>query len=299
MNKNNPFYQGLSRTLCCILMWVVCYSNSANAYVITTEPGDNAPMPAGTHLGVLYYQHAERGRLKVNGDEAPVDFGLNSDIVLARYVKWMTLGNFLVTPQVILPWGHLKLTGDNTDAVSAFGDPFIGSNIWLYNNAEKERYFSLGGYIGIPLGSYDATKGSMNVGENRWKGVFEVNYVHALVPKKLYGEITLERDWFGENNDYLGGTLKQSPVFEVQTHLRYVLNPSNQVGLTFIQTFGGESQFNGEDQNDALNTKRYLVTFSHFLDPRTQLQTQIGQDLEVRNGPEEDLRINLRLAYLF
>jgi hypothetical protein len=25
-------------------MWVVCYSNSANAYVITTEPGDNAPM---------------------------------------------------------------------------------------------------------------------------------------------------------------------------------------------------------------------------------------------------------------
>lgn len=299
MNRGNRHYKSVSRTLYCALGLMLWYSSHANAYVITTEPGDNAPLPAGTNLGVLYYQHAERDKVMVDGHEAPVDFGLNSDIVLARFVKWMNLGDFLVTPQVIVPWGHLKLSGDNQGSESAFGDPFVGSNIWLYNDAEKERYFSVGGYVGIPLGSYDGDQGSMNIGENRWKGVVEINYVHALLPRTLYGEITLERDWFSKNDDFLGGTLKQSAVFEVQTHLRYVLNPTNQLGLTYIHTTGGEYEFNDQAQNDSLNTSRYLVTWSHFLNQSTQLQTQFGQDLEVRNGPQENLRLNLRLAHLF
>ncbi|WP_249674410.1 transporter [Pseudomonas abieticivorans] len=283
----------------CGLAASLLYGGVANAYVITTEPGDNAPLPEGTDLGVLYYQHAQRNKLMVDGHKAAADVTLDSDVVLARYVKWTSLAGFLVTPQIIVPWGHLKMGGDNQASESAFGDPFIGSNVWLYNDFEKERYFSVGGYIGIPVGHYDGDQGAMNIGENRWKGILEVNYVHALIAHKLYGEITLERDWFGENDDYQGGTLKQSAVFEVQTHLRYVVNASNQVGLTYIHTTGGENRYDDLAQNDSLNTSRYLMTWSHFLTPKTQLQTQAGQDLEVRNGLKENLRLNLRLAHLF
>lgn len=274
-------------------------ATSANAYLVTTEPGDSATLPTGTNLGVLYYQHAERDRVMVDGHKAEGDFRLDSDIVLARYVKWTTLAGFLVTPQVIVPWGHLKMGGDSHSSESDFGDPFVGGNIWFLNDTVNERYFSLGTYIGVPIGSYDADKGAMNIGENRWKGAFEINYVQALIPHRLYGEMTLERDWFGKNDDYLGATLKQDPIFEVQAHLRYVLNPTNQVGLTYIHTTGGENRLDGQALDDDLNTDRYLVTWAHSFTPRIHLQTQAGQDLNVNNGPKENLRVNLRLACLF
>lgn len=294
--KRGRFALGLKHALTTLC---IGYGTVASAYVITTEPGDSAPLPEGTDLGVLYYQHAERNTLKVDGHDVPGDFRLNSDIALARYVKWTSLGGFLVTPQVILPYGHLKMSGDSHASESNFGDPIIGSNIWLLNDAVNERYFSLGGYIGLPLGSYDGEKGSMNIGENRWKGVFEVNYVQAIIPRTLYGEITLEHDEFGKNDDFAGRTLRQDSVFEVQTHLRYVFSPTDQFGVSYFHTTGGENHLGGVSLDDSLNTKRYLLTWSHFLTPKTQLQTQTGQDLDVRNGPQENLRVNVRLAHIF
>lgn len=288
--------RGLKRAVATLLMG---FATGASAGMITTDPGDSAPLPEGTDLGVLYYQHAERNTLKVNHHDVPGDFRLNSDIALARYVKWTSLGGFLVTPQVILPYGHLKMSGDSQASESNFGDPIIGSNIWLLNDAVNERYFSLGGYISLPLGSYDDEKGSMNIGENRWKGAFEVNYVQAIIPHTLYGEITLEHDEFGKNEDFFGRTLRQDSVFEVQTHLRYVFGPTDQFGVSFFHTTGGENHLDGVGLDDSLNTKRYLLTWAHFLTPKTQLQAQTGRDLDVRNGPQENLRVNLRLAHIF
>jgi hypothetical protein len=288
--------RGLKRAVATLLMG---FATGASAGMITTDPGDSAPLPEGTDLGVLYYQHAERNTLKVNHHDVPGDFRLNSDIALARYVKWTSLGGFLVTPQVILPYGHLKMSGDSQASESNFGDPIIGSNIWLLNDAVNERYFSLGGYISLPLGSYDDEKGSMNIGENRWKGAFEVNYVQAIIPHTLYGEITLEHDEFGKNDDFFGRTLRQDSVFEVQTHLRYVFGPTDQFGVSFFHTTGGENHLDGVGLDDSLNTKRYLLTWAHFLIPKTQLQAQTGRDLDVRNGPQENLRVNLRLAHIF
>lgn len=296
VQRHGCLAQGLKRAAATLL---IGYNAGASAGVVTTEPGDSVPLPEGTNLGLLYYQHAERNTLKKDGHAAPGDFRLTSDIALARFVKWTSLGGFLVTPQVILPSGHLKMRGDTHAAQSSFGDPIIGSNIWLLNDAVNERYFSLGGYIGLPLGSYDSEKGSMNIGENRWKGVLEVNYVQALIPGTLYGEMTLEHDEFGNNDDFAGRTLRQDSVFEVQTHLRYVFNPTNQFGLSFFHTTGGENHLGGVGLDDSQNTQRYLLTWAHFLTPKTQLQTQTGRDLDVRNGPQEDLRVNVRLAHIF
>nr|WP_319526891.1 transporter [Pseudomonas laurentiana] len=284
------------QTLGCAAVLFACVANNVEANVITSEPGDNAPLPAGTDTAILYFQHAERNSVMEDNHKVSDGYNLKSDVFLARYVKWIDLNGILVTPQVIVPWGSLNLNGDRE---TGFGDPFIGSTTWLYNDPVKEHYFSVGTFIAMPLGEYDSDRGGMNMGENRWKGVLELNYVHALVPHKLYGEITLERDWYGKNDDYLNGTLKQAPAFEVQTHLRYVVNESNQVGLTYLRTTGGEHEFNGEDLGDGLNSSKYLVTWAHFFTPKTQIQTQLGQDIEVRNGPKENARVNIRLAHLF
>lgn len=80
----------------------------ASAAELSTDPGDMVALPAGTELGVFYYQHAERDKVNVDGHSVPTNFGLNSDIMVARYVEWMDVGGYTITPQIIVPFGRLK-----------------------------------------------------------------------------------------------------------------------------------------------------------------------------------------------
>lgn len=273
-------------------------STVVNAAVLSTDPGDYVPLPPGTELGLLYYQHAERNRIKADGHTVTHDFGLDSDIGIARFVHWTSLGGFTVTPQVILPFGHLDLSGAQSRSVTGAADPMVGSALWLVNDPKQERYLAIAGYVGMPLGSYDHDA-PVNLGENRWKAILHLAYVQALIPKTLYGEITLEQDTFGKNDDYFGADLRQDNVYEVQTHLRYVFDPKNQFGVSWFHTTGGETQVGGVAQHDTLRTQRYLLTWQHFLQPNLQVQTQFGQDLDVVNGAPEKYRMNLRIAYGF
>lgn len=269
------------------------------AAMVPTEPGDYAPLPVGTELGLVYFQHADRDRVMHDGHTATKDFELDSNLLMMRYVHWTEIGGFVVTPQVIIPVADLKMSGQNDDRATGVGDPIFGSDLWLLNDPVKERYFSVAGYLSVPIGEYHAKDGAMNTGENRWKGAFHVSYVQALIPRTLYGEVTLEHDKIWDNDDFQGVTLKQADVFELQTHLRYVYSSTNQFGLSYHHTVGGENKVGGISQDDSLNSKKALVTWSHFLNPRTQFETQVGREFEVRNGPQENLRLNFRLAYAF
>ncbi len=281
-----------------LTMLALANSNAVEAAVLSTDPGDYVALPPGTELGLLYYQHAERNRIKVDGHTVTRDFGLDSDIGIARFVHWTTLGGFTVTPQVILPFGHLDLGGGRDYSVGGAADPMVGSALWLVNDPKQERYLAIAGYVGMPLGSYDHDA-PVNLGENRWKGMVHLAYVQALLPGTLYAELTLEHDTFGNNDDFFGQTLRQDDVFEVQTHLRYVFNQQNQFGVSWFHTTGGETHVGGVAQNDTTRTQRYLLTWQHFLQPTLQIQTQFGQDLDVVNGAQEKYRVNLRIAHAF
>lgn len=274
-------------------------TSSVQAAVLDTDPGDYVPLPVGTELGLIYYQHTERDRVKADGNTLTKDFGLDSDIGIFRYVHWTEVAGFTITPQIILPMGHVKLSGLQTESTTGIADPIIGSALWLLNDKEKERYFSVSAYMGIPIGSYSENKAAINLGENRWKGIFHAAYVQAIVPKKLYGEMTLEQDVFGKNNDFAGNTLHQESVFEVQAHLRYVLDPKNTFGVSYYHEIGGKTKIDGVSQDDELKTDSLLFSWQRMIQPTWQLQTQIGKDLYVQNGPQENLRLNFRLAHLF
>ena len=291
--------RSVPRTLKVIAASVLLHTATSQAAVLSTDPGDFVPLPQGTELGLLYYHHAERNKIKADGHTVTRDFGLDSDIGIARFIHWTGLGGFTVTPQIIVPFGHLDMGGSQDVSATGVADPIIGSALWLLNDPQKERYLAVAGYAGIPIGTYDEDKGFVNLGENRWKGIIHLAYVQALIPHTLYGEVTLENDTFGENDDFVGATMRQDDVFEVQAHLRYVVNQSNQLAVSYYHTTGGEHDIDGVDQNDSLNTKRYLVTWQHFIQPTLQIQTQFGQDLDVENGPQEKYRVNLRISHAF
>lgn len=277
-------------------------SLAAGAAEVATDPGDYAALPAGTNLAAVYYQHAENNAFYTQGNKAPGPYKLVTDIGLARFVAYRKIGDYVIDPTLVIPFGKVNLKTDfgplSAGSSSGVGDPLMGSTIWLLNNQEQQKWFGVSGFFTLPIGNYDAAKGPVNLGENRWKGIFQAAYVTAL-GKHFMLDLTGEYAIYGDNNNYFGMTRKQDATYGLQTHLRYMFSPVTYVGVSFFQDFGGETRLNGVSQNDRLKRNRFLVNFATFVGPRTQLLLEAGQTLDMENGPKEASRINIRVATLF
>ncbi|WP_304639684.1 transporter [Pseudomonas sp.] len=285
-----------------LLLSTGLFSGMAQSVEIATDPGDYTPLPAGASLGILYGQYATRDRVYADGDRVPMDAGLDTTIGLARYVHYVDVGGVIVNPQVILPFGEVELTEPfgplKPMSGSGVGDPIVGATAWFLNDSEAQQWFGLSAFVSVPLGRYDAARGPVNVGENRWKGIFHAAYVKHLTDKvamDLIGEYSI----YGDNDDFLGLRRKQDDAQSIQGHLRYMLQGQSHVALSYYHSFGGETILGGMDQDDKANSNRWLATYATFLAPTTQLQIQAGRDIRVENGFKEDARINLRLLKVF
>ncbi|NMG32907.1 transporter [Azoarcus sp. TTM-91] len=277
-------------------------AGGAGAAEIATDPGDYAALPPGTDLGILYLQHTERDAYYAGGDKLPGRFRLETDIGLLRWVHYARLGDYVIDPQLILPFGTVRLktpfAGLSSTSASGVGDPLVGGTLWLVNQAEEKRWLGLSAFVSIPVGSYDDDKGPVNVGENRWKGIFQAGYVTAL-PANFMLDLIGEYAVYGENDDFLGMKRKQDPSYGLQAHLRYLFSPSTHAAVSYYRDYGGETKLDGVRQDDRLRNDRWLLTFATFVAPTVQLQAQYGQALRVENGARESSRFNLRLLKVF
>jgi hypothetical protein len=278
------------------------FSSAGGAAEITTDPGDYAPLPPGTKIGLLYYQHAERNSYYVNGDKMPVPFELVTDIGLARYVNYTKLGDMTANWQFVIPFGKVDLRTPfgplAEQSASGVGDPLVGVVLWPMNNPEQQRSLAVSAFASVPVGKYDSAKGPVNLGENRWKGIFQTGYNMALT-KSVWFDVVAEYAVYGENDDFLGLTRKQDASYGFQTHLRYVVSPGTHLGLSYYRDFGGESELNGVAQHDRMNNSRWQATVASFVTPTVQLQLQAGKSLETHNGARESDRINVRVVKVF
>ena len=83
------------------------------ARALEVTAGDYEVYPAGVNIGLLYYQHADRSDLYVNGTKVSSDFKLKSHIGLLRYIRPMKLTDTATLDiNLILPFGKLKTGGD-------------------------------------------------------------------------------------------------------------------------------------------------------------------------------------------
>jgi hypothetical protein len=80
---------------------------------------------------------------------------------------------------------------------------------------------------------------------------------------------------------------------------RYMPDPTLALGLGFGQSWGGETTVDGEKQDNRTQTTNVRLTATQFVTPRDQVQIQLGRDLRVENGAEENFRLNLRYARVF
>jgi len=276
---------------------------SPAAQAIDVDAGDYTALPAGTNLLLVYGQHATRDKLYSQGNQVPINAGLDSTVGILRGVHFMDIGGYIVDPQFLLPFGKLKGKNDTAGlgSESGVGDLLLAATVWLTKPGAK-THFGITPFVSVPVGDYDRNK-ALNLGENRWKFILGAGYITEIAPGwnlDIVGDFTI----FGKNddvNDGLGGvtTLKQKPLYELQTHLRYQLSPTLDLRGGLFHTFGGETKVGGVNQDNRTATTKFNVGTAWFAAPTVQLLATWGRDIKAREGFKIDNELHLRLLKIF
>lgn len=281
------------------LMAIACAPLAAHA--IDVDHADFVPAPAGTTVGLIYAQHAERNALYANGQRTTGEPRLASDVGIARLVHYMSVGGLTVAPQVLVPFGKLNAGRDISalGETSGVGDIILASPVWVINDASTQTYLGISPYLFLPTGSYSSGR-ALNLGENRWKANLQVGLAKGLGGKwsvDLTGDVMVH----GKNDNFgaAGATLKQDPLYQGQAYLRYQLAPTATAFVGLSQTWGGKTRVNGVLNDDEARQRKFSVGGSYFVGPKTQLLMSVGRDLRVENGFKENARLNLRLLQVF
>jgi len=274
---------------------------SPPAYAVDVDAGDYTALPDGTNLAILYYQHASRDALYVDGDKAPIDAGLDSDVGILRGVHYMDVGGYIVDPQFLLPFGRLEGQDDLSALGDAdgLGDLILAATVWVVNDPARKTYFGITPFLFLPTGNYDNNDG-LSLGENRWKFALQAGYITEIAPKVLV-DLVADVTFYGDNDDFGPGsaTLEQDPSFQFQGFLRYQMSDAWDLRAGLSHVTGGKTQINGVSQDDRLETTKMTLGTAVFVTPSVQFIANYGRDLNVRSGLREDNRFNFRLLKAF
>lgn len=287
--------------LCKIAFLTASLVFEPSAHALDVEPDAMDMFPAGTSAALLYLQHADRNAVYVDGKKQSGSPKLTSDLALFRMVHTIGLAEDATWDlNAIMPVGRLRPGGDSAmlGEAAGIGSVMVGGPFKFRVNQGKDIAL-IGPYVQLPTGAYDHSH-SLNLGENRWGGLVMVGYVKQLSSMwklNLLGDMQV----FGDNTNYgpNGATLSQKPLYSLQAALRYALTPSTEIALGGGWLTGGSTNIDGKNQNDKLSTVYGRVTLTHFTKTHFVTQLQLGRDLKVSSGFRENLRVNVRIGYVF
>ena len=271
------------------------------AFAVSVDAGDYDHAPAGTHLGLLYYQYSSGEALYAGGRRIDDTARVRAQVGIVRAVKYVDIGGVTVAPQVLLPFGSVQTAGtlNSASVRNGMGDLILASTVFLYKD-DHRRVLGVTPWLWLPTGQYSRSRTLNPFGENRWKFALQVAGVMPLgqaFTLDLVGDV----QYYGNNRDFgpTRRTLSQQHSWDLQSHLRYHLSPATALSLSISQFTGGETKIDGTSQNDRQRRSRASIGASHFLAPDFQILGSLGKDLSIENGVREDLRVNLRMLKVF
>ena len=255
----------MSRSQLYILLFAVLFlSPHARGQELT--PRAYWPAPKGTQVLTLGYVYTS-GDI-VPDPSLPVS-GVDSDIntLVVGYLR--TLDLFGRTANVILeqPYSDGDTEVQTTDGrglltrnYKGFGDfaATLSINLRGAPSMDREGFAELrrdprpilGASLKVvaPTGKYDDDR-VLNVGANRWAFKPELGYMVVLNPKWLL-EFEVGAWLFGDNDDFLGVTRKQDPIYAVEAHLVRRVSPGFWGSIDANYYRGGRSEVDGRKLND-------------------------------------------------
>ena len=244
--------------------------------------------------------------------------GADFDATLAMpgYARTFSLFDRSAMAAILLPMG--RISGDVTVAgktfnqsANGFGDPMLEFDINLLgppaqkNIPDTLRYepgFSVDLLtdLALPIGQYDSDK-PLNLGQNRWYGRLGAPVIWQLGPWIPGQRTTLEflpAVWlFGDNNDYLGKTMKTDPLFQLDMHLTRDFTEHFWGSLDGAWYYGGKASIDGVS-GEKLNAVGLGLTLGYQINDNLNLTA--GYKSTINDSAPGDLRMdNFMVSLVF
>lgn len=260
------------------------------------------PAPSGTNLFVTGYQYSEGDvltdpSLPIDGVESKVEF------LSLTYQRTFALFDRTTNLQLNVPyaWGSAQGFAEGefrsrdisslTDTrarlmINLAGAPAM--DVAEFQTLRKNPRTIVGAslLVSAPTGGYDPDK-LFNAGSNRWAIKPAIGIIYPLRPKLLL-EFEVGYWLYGDNDEFLGATRSQDPVFSTEFHVIKRIRPGFWAALDLNYYAGGSTDVGGVSRNDRQENSRIgatvLVPFKRQHAIRVAasvpLSTKIGGDFD-------------------
>jgi outer membrane putative beta-barrel porin/alpha-amylase len=288
-----------------IVMFCVSFSTMAQGdgprFYWKTLMGTNAIPVIGSSLG---------------GNSNPLDpshkvipgSDIEATMASAGYAKMLPVFKRSAMVSVLVPMGRLSsdvsINGlDYKSTARGFGDPLLQFDInvigpkAIMNIPDMLRYkphFSvdLVTSLALPIGSYDNTS-TINMGQNRFYGRVGAPVVWQIGPWVPGKRMTLEflpAIWlFGNNNDFVGKTMKTEPMYQLEAHLTRDFMERLWGSFDAISYSGGKATIDSVE-GSSLNNLGVGFTLGYQLNDNMQMNLSYSTTVNDKNP--EDLKMD-------
>jgi Putative MetA-pathway of phenol degradation len=187
-------------------------------------------------------------------------------------------------------------------SASGYGDPTIQLDVNLFGTSPLISTVDLLNYeptwtvdaavmLALPIGKYDSDK-LVNMGLNRWYGrlAFPIKYhFGTFAPGYMSSfELTPSVWMFGENDDFMGQTLENDPIWQVESHLTYDFTRTFFGSVDLLYRSGFQSEISGVEVGSELDIGNLGFTLNYQstdnLMMRTTYSSNVFGDDEVDNS---------------
>jgi hypothetical protein len=286
------------------------WASSAAAQELT--PRAYWPAPKGTNLVVLGYQYSS-GDI-ITDPTLPID-GVDSRINYAQvtYQRTLSLFDRSANIQVNLPytWGATEGTyeGDPVKrdlsgmsdmrfllSVNLRGAPSMDKAGFQVLRKNPKTIIGASILVQAPTGGYDEDK-LLNTGTNRWSVKPALGVIWPIYPTWLL-EFDVGVWFFGDNDEFLGVTREQDPIYSGEFHVVKRFKPGFWASLDMNYYRGGQTNVDGIDRGDLQRNSRIGATAVFPFKPRHAIRASYNTGISTNSGGDYDTYI-LNYAYVW
>jgi hypothetical protein len=271
------------------------------AFAIDLQPGEIKAPSGKFNAAQVSYLYVEKSDKYTHGTKTSNISNINQNAMLFRLGHACEINQMPAYIYAQSSYNHMENKNlpsniPNADS-NGIGDTTFAFALWPYANREKDEYLGVAGYVSLPTGDYDKNR-AINSGLNIFQTALQAGYQTKL-SNNINWMTALDTILSSDNNQYLGNNkLEKNLIYNFQTGLQYVFNPTYSMSAGYFYTIGGESTVNGQDMGDINKIHRYQLTGQANY-PFGRLTVQYGSELANENSFIEDHRLVTRYSFRF
>ncbi|MCB1654706.1 MAG: transporter [Pseudomonadales bacterium] len=244
----------------------------------------------------------------------PIDgLSLNADVYIMRYARSFAVDGRNSAIQILQPYADISASFDDARFFSGtkhnggmgdtqvvlvhniFGGPALSKE--EFARWKPETFLTGALWITTPTGDYDKNK-VINIGANRWVFKPEIGFGTPFGPTWL--EVNTWVSLYGDNDEYQGnGKLEQKPLYAVEGHYSYTINPALWASLDATYSAGGETRIDGDWQDNKQANTLVGASMGFMLSPQFGGLLAYTDTVSERTGSPDVATWTVRLQYVW